>query len=72
MKNERSVKIDFGNGYIATYMHLSDVKVNKGDKVEKGQVIGIMGRTGSATGIHLHFQVEKNGNHVNPLNLYKW
>lgn len=65
------VKIDFGNGYVATYMHLSQVNVNKGDKVEKGQIIGIMGRTGSATGVHLHFQVQKNGQNINPFSLYK-
>lgn len=65
------VKIDFGNGYVATYMHLSKVNVNKGDKVEKGQIIGIMGMTGSATGVHLHFQVAKNGKNINPFNLYK-
>ncbi|MDD6272477.1 MAG: M23 family metallopeptidase [bacterium] len=65
------VKIDFGNGYVATYMHLAQVNVNKGDKVEKGQIIGIMGRTGSATGVHLHFQVQKNGQNINPFSLYK-
>ena len=65
------VKIDFGNGYVVTYMHLSQVNVNKGDKVEKGQIIGIMGRTGSATGVHLHFQVQKNGQNINPFSLYK-
>lgn len=65
------VKIDFGNGYVVTYMHLAEVRVNKGDKVTKGQTIGIMGMTGSATGVHLHFQVTKNGNTINPFSLYE-
>lgn len=67
----KNVKIDHGNGYVSWYMHLSKVGVKKGDKVEKGQVIGVMGRTGSATGIHLHITVYKEGKLINPLTLYK-
>ena len=67
----KNIKIDHGNGYVSWYMHLSKVGVKKGDHVEKGQVIGIMGRTGSATGIHLHLTVHKNGELINPLTLYK-
>ena len=67
----KNVKIDHGNGYVSWYMHLSKVGVKKGDKVEKGQVIGIMGRTGSATGVHLHLTVYKHGELMNPLLLYK-
>jgi len=65
------LKIDHGNGYVSVYMHLSKLMVKKGDKVEKGQVVGIMGRTGTATGVHLHLTVYKNGNRINPLSLYK-
>lgn len=65
------VKIDHGNGYVSTYMHLAKVNVKKGQQVEKGEIIGIMGMTGSATGVHLHFQVQKNGENMNPFNLYK-
>ncbi len=67
----KNVKIDHGNGYVSWYMHLAKVGVKKGDHVEKGQVIGIMGRTGSATGIHLHLTVYHNGDLMNPLLLYK-
>ena len=65
------VTIDHGNGYTSRYLHLASVRVNEGDKVEKGQIIGIMGTTGSSTGVHLDFRVMKNGNNINPLNLYK-
>lgn len=66
-----SVKIDHGNGYVSWYMHLSKVLVKKGEKVDKGQKIGIMGCSGSCTGTHLHLTVYKNGELMDPLKLYK-
>ena len=45
--------------------------VNVGDSVIKGQIIGIMGCTGSCTGTHLDFRVQKNGDYLNPFNIYK-
>ncbi len=66
-----NIRIDHGNGYVSVYMHLSKLLVKKGDKVDKGQLIGIMGCTGSCTGTHLHLTVYKNGKMMNPLNLYK-
>ena len=51
-------------------MHLNKCLVKAGDHVEKGQLIAIMGATGSATGVHLDFRVYKNGNLVNPFSLY--
>lgn len=65
------VYIDHKNGYASKYLHLSKVNVKEGETVEKGQVIGIMGCTGSCTGTHLHFSVTKNGNSINPFSLYK-
>ena len=55
------VRIKHDNGLYSLYYHLksNSVKVNKGDKVTKGQVIGVIGDTGLATGIHLHFQIDK-------------
>ena len=66
-----NIKIDHGNGYISQYMHLSKMLVKKGEKVEKGQIIGIIGCTGSCTGPHLHLTVYKDGETINPLNLYQ-
>ena len=65
------VKIDHGNGYVSQYMHLSKIMVKEGQHVDKGQLIGIMGCTGSCTGTHLHFTMYKNGSLMDPLNLYR-
>ncbi|WP_166761409.1 peptidoglycan DD-metalloendopeptidase family protein [Thalassobacillus devorans] len=61
------VEIDHKNGYKTTYSHLSSISVNVGDKVAAGDKIGVMGTTGQSTGVHLHFEVHKNGSPVNPL-----
>ena len=64
-----SVVIDHGNGVTTTYGHLSELKVKEGDEVEVGQVIGIGGTTGESTGPHLHFEVRKDGDTVDPLHV---
>ncbi len=61
------VTIDHGDGLVTKYMHHDKVYVKPGDRVEKGQQIGLSGTTGNSTGNHLHFQVEKNGAVINPL-----
>lgn len=61
------VTIDHGNGLVTKYMHHDKIYVKPGDRVEKGQQIGLSGTTGNSTGNHLHFQVEKNGAVINPL-----
>ncbi|MCU6711024.1 peptidoglycan DD-metalloendopeptidase family protein [Paenibacillus sp. J5C_2022] len=62
-----AIIIDHKNGFKTVYGHLSSFKVSKGDKVEKGDAIGIMGNTGNSTGTHLHFEIHKNGVLQNPL-----
>jgi murein DD-endopeptidase MepM/ murein hydrolase activator NlpD len=61
------VVVDHGNGLQTLYAHLSKVSVSTGQKVSQGQVIGNAGRTGYATGNHLHLEVHKNGTPVNPV-----
>jgi murein DD-endopeptidase MepM/ murein hydrolase activator NlpD len=57
--------------YQTLYAHLSAVSVKKGDEVGQGQLIGRVGETGYTTGPHLHFEVFRNGNRINPLEILK-
>lgn len=62
----KCVDIDHGQGIVTRYAHFSKIKVRKGDTVEKGEVIGLVGETGRATGPHLHYEVRIGGRPVNP------
>jgi murein DD-endopeptidase MepM/ murein hydrolase activator NlpD len=65
------IEIDHNNGYRTLYAHLSSINVSVGQTVSGGSTIGVMGSTGRSTGIHLHFEVKKNGSLVNPLSVLK-
>jgi murein DD-endopeptidase MepM/ murein hydrolase activator NlpD len=64
------VIIDHGFGYETLYGHMSAFNVKKGDKVKRGSVIGFVGNTGTSTGPHVHYEVHKNGQPVNPQYYY--
>ena len=67
----QTIEVDHGNGLLTFYGHLSRIYVSKGQYVARGQVIGISGMTGTATGPHLHFGVYyMNGN--GPIDPYGW
>lgn len=62
------VVINHGNGITTKYMHHSALSVSVGQRVTKGQQLGLTGNTGNSAGVHLHFQVEVNGVAVDPRN----
>jgi murein DD-endopeptidase MepM/ murein hydrolase activator NlpD len=59
------VKVQHSNGYVTYYMHLSRILVRDGQHVAQGQRIGLVGMTGLATGPHLDFRIERNGQFMN-------
>ncbi len=65
----RAVVLDHGNGYRTLYWHLHRVDVTIGERVERGQPIGMIGNTGCSTGPHLHFGVQYLGRNTDP---YGW
>ena len=65
-----TVVIDHGFGYETFYAHLNKINVRVGQKVNRGDVIGFVGSTGTSTSPHLHYEVSKNGVKVNPQNYY--
>ena len=60
------IYIDHGNGLLSLYAHLSKISVKKDQVIKRGQIIGKVGKTGRATGAHLHWSVYLNGNAVDP------
>lgn len=66
-----TIILDHGQGIYTLYMHLSQMNVRPGDPVAKGDIIGLLGSTGRATGPHLHFGVKVSNVSVNPLSLLK-
>ena len=65
------VLIDHGNGYQTLYAHLAKIYVTPGQTVKRGDQIGVMGSSGRSTGIHLHFEVLKDGIQIDPLGILK-
>ncbi|MEO6186773.1 MAG: M23 family metallopeptidase [Steroidobacteraceae bacterium] len=61
------IEINHGKGFVTRYGHNQRLLVNVGDTVIRGQAIALMGSTGRSTGPHVHFEVLRNGQHLNPL-----
>ncbi len=60
------VEIQHQNGLTTLYGHMSKLTVSKGQNVSGGQTIGKVGSTGRSTGAHIHYEIRKNGRHINP------
>ncbi|GAB6191270.1 peptidoglycan DD-metalloendopeptidase family protein [Desulfocastanea catecholica] len=65
------VVIDHGNGYTTSYAHMQKYLVQKGNRVERGQLIGLVGNTGRSTGPHLHYEIALDDKPINPHNFMK-
>ena len=65
-----AVMLNHGYGYQTVYAHLSKANVRPGQKVKRGDVVGFMGSSGLSSGTHLHYEVIKNGQRVNPVHFF--
>jgi murein DD-endopeptidase MepM/ murein hydrolase activator NlpD len=63
----KMILIEGRHGWASLYAHLNRAKVKEGERVYQGQIIGHMGRTGRASGVHLHFEIRKDRGPVDPL-----
>ncbi|EZH73691.1 peptidase M23 [Aquimarina atlantica] len=66
----KHIRIDHGFNYVSLYAHLSKYNVEKGQKVNRGDVIGYVGSTGRSVAPHLHYEIFKDGERINPRNFY--
>lgn len=64
------VRINHGYGYETLYGHMWKIKVRVGQKVKRGDIIGLVGNTGKSVGPHCHYEVRKNDVALNPVNFY--
>ena len=64
------IKLDHGNGYTTLFAHLSKIKVKHGQKVSRGEIIGLTGNTGRSTAPHLHYEIHHYGESKNPLDFF--
>ncbi len=66
----KHIRVDHGFGYVTLYAHLSGYNVKRGQRVKRGDIIGYVGNTGRSQAPHLHYEIQKDGKAVNPINFY--
>jgi len=64
------IRIDHGYGYESLYAHLYKYNVRKGQRIKRGDLIGFVGSTGRSEAPHLHYEIFKDGERINPINFY--
>lgn len=62
----RLVVIDHGDGWQTRYAHLKKIRAKKGKHIVRGTVVGTIGKSGNATGYHLHYEIRRHGRAVDP------
>lgn len=68
----KMVRIKHSGGFESVYAHMSRINVKEGERIRKGDVVGRAGNTGTSSGVHLHFEIIKDGKHVNPLSYIRF
>jgi len=66
----KHIRVDHGYGYESLYAHLYKYNVKKGQKVKRGDLIGFVGSTGRSEAPHLHYEIFKDNDRINPINFY--
>ena len=66
----KHIRIDHGYGYVSLYAHLYKYNVKRNQKVKRGDLIGFVGSTGRSQAPHLHYEIFKDGDKINPINFY--
>lgn len=66
-----AVEVDHGLGFTTLYAHLNKILVKSGDKLQAGDKVGLAGKTGRSTGVHLHYEIRHGGRPINPYNFVK-
>ncbi|MDR1761592.1 MAG: M23 family metallopeptidase [Bacteroidales bacterium] len=66
----KQVIINHGYNFLTVYGHMDKILVQKNQNVKRGDLIGLVGNTGTSTGSHLHYEVRRNNTPVNPINYY--
>ncbi len=66
----KHIRIDHGYGYVSLYAHMSAYNVKRGQRVKRGDLIGFVGSTGRSEAPHLHYEIRKDKERINPINFY--